>query len=87
MIIVDRAYDANRSIAVAEKQGMMVVIPSKSNRSEQMDCDQHLYKERHLVECFFASVKVFICISTRYAKLAVSFRAAVLIAACMACLQ
>lgn len=87
MMIADRAYDANRFITVAEKQGMMVVIPPKSNRLKQRKFDRHLYKERHLVECFFAKIKAFRRISTRYDKLAVSFRAAVLIAACMAWLQ
>jgi transposase len=87
MMIADRAYDANRFITVAEKQGMIVVIPSKSSRLVQRKFDRHIYKERHLVECFFAKIKAFRRISTRYEKLAVSFRAAVLIAACMVWLR
>ncbi len=85
--IADRAYDADRFIALAVKQGSEPVIPPKSNRLEQRWFDRRLYKERHLVECFFAKIKVHRCISTRYDKLAVTFRAAVLIAACMAWLQ
>ncbi len=85
--IADRAYDADRFIALAVKQGSEPVIPPKSNRLEQKWFDRRLYKERHLVECFFAKIKVYRCISTRYDKLAVTFRAAVLIAACMAWLQ
>ncbi len=85
--IADRAYDADRFIALAVKQGSEPVIPPKSNRLEQRWFDRRLYKERHLVECFFAKIKVYRCISTRYDKLAVTFRAAVLIAACMAWLQ
>ena len=85
--IADRAYDADRFIALAVKQGSEPVIPPKSNRFEQRWFGKHLYKERHPVECFFAKIKVYRRISTRYDKLAVTFRAAVLIAACMAWLQ
>ena len=84
MMIADRAYDADRFITVAEKRGMIVVIPPKSNRLVQRQSDRHIYKERHLVECFFAKIIAFRRITTHYDKLAVSFRAAVLIAACMA---
>jgi len=85
--IAGRAYDADRFIALAVKQGSEPVIPPKSNRLEQRWFDRHLYKERHLVECFFAKIKVFRRISTRYDKLAVTFKAAVLIAACMVWLR
>ena len=86
-IIADRAYDSDGFIALAVKQGSEPVIPPKSNRLEQRWLDRHLYKERHLVECFFAKIKVYRRISTRYDKLAVTFKAAVLIAACMVWLQ
>jgi len=85
--IAGRAYDADRFIALAVKQGSEPVIPPKSNRLEQRWFDRHIYKERHLVECFFAKIKVFRRISTRYDKLAVTFKAAVLIAACMVWLR
>jgi transposase len=87
MTIADKAYDADKFIALVRRRGSMVVVPPISTRLEQRWFDKHLYKERHLVECFFAKIKVFRRISTRYDKLAVTFRAAVLIAACMAWLQ
>jgi transposase len=79
--------EAEMTIAVTRNQGSKPVIPPKSNRLEQREFDRHLYKERYLVESFFAKIKVFRRISTCYEKLAVTFRAAVLIAACTACLQ
>ena len=85
--IADKAYDANKFIYLAQEQGSEVVIPPKSNRLVQREFDHHIYKERHLVECFFAKIKVFRRISTRYDKLAVTFRAAVLIASCMVWLR
>ena len=36
--------------------GMMPVIPPRSNRKEPADYDRHLYRERHLVECFINSI-------------------------------
>jgi transposase len=80
---LDRANDADRLIHLAESQGSKIVIPPKSNRIDQRECDRHIYKERHLVECFFAKLKVFRRVSTRYEKLAKIYRAAVLIASCM----
>ena len=37
--------------------GMMPVIPPRSNRKEPADYDRHLYRERHLVECFINKIK------------------------------
>ncbi len=87
MSIADKAYDTNRFIDLIKKQGSQVVIPPTKTRLDQRWYDKHLYKERHLVECFFAKIKVYRRISTRYDKMAVTFRAAVLIAACMAWIQ
>ena len=87
MTIADKAYDADKFIALIEKQGSTVVVPPRSTRLKQRWFDRHLYKERHLVECFFAKIKAFRRIATRYDKLAVTFRAAVLIASCLAWLQ
>ena len=58
-------------------------MPPIKARKDQREYDRHTYKERHLIECFFAKIKAFRRVSTRYEKLAVTFRAMVLIAACM----
>ena len=81
--LADRAYDADRLIELAEFQGSKIVISPKRNRIDQREYDRHIYKERHLVECFFAKLKVFRWVSTRYEKLAKIYKAAVLIASCM----
>jgi len=85
--IADKAYDANNFIELANSQGSEVVVPPKSNRVIQREFDRHIYKERHLVECFFAKIKAYRRVSTRYEKLAVTYRAVVLIAACLVWLQ
>jgi len=86
-IIADKAYDGNSFLALAKSQSEEVVVPSKANRSEQREIDKHVYKERHLVECFFAKIKVFRRVATRYEKLMVTFHAIVTIAACLVWLQ
>lgn len=86
-VLADKAYDANAFIDIACSQGSHVVIPPRSNRHDQRDYDRHIYKERHLVECFFAKLKSYRRISTRYDKLSQSFKAAVMIAACLIWLQ
>jgi len=49
--------------------------------SESWSVDWHLYKERHLIECFFQKIKWFRRIATRYDKLDTSFLAFVYLAA------
>jgi transposase len=86
-IIADRAYDADKFILLAQSAGCNIVIPPKSNRRKPRTYDKHMYKERHLVECFFAKLKSFPRVSTRYEKLALTFHAVVLIASCLIWLQ
>lgn len=54
-----------------------IVMPSKSNAIDQPDYDQHLYKARHLIENFFAKLKHYRGIATRYDKLAQNFLSAI----------
>ena len=54
-------------------QGCTPVIPPRSNRKVQRDVDYYLYKERHLIECFFSKVKQFRRIFSRFDKTAVAY--------------
>ena len=71
----DKAYDAAPLVQLLENNRCTVVIPSKADRAGQRAIDWHLYKERHLVECFFQHIKRFHRISMRYEKLARNFLA------------
>lgn len=51
-LLADRAYDANKLLALAERQNHEVVIPPVPARLVQREYDIHAYKECHLVECF-----------------------------------
>ena len=72
-VVADKGYDSNAFIASLESKGCNVVIPPKKNRKVQRDYDKHLYKERHLVECFFGKIKHFRRIFSRFDKTATVF--------------
>ena len=81
-LIADKAFDADeRVIEPLAAAGKTAVIPSKANRREPRDYDRHLYKARHLIENFFAKLKQFRGIATRYDKTARNFLGAVHLAA------
>ena len=72
-VVADKGYDADHFVAKIEAAGAEAVIPPRSNRLAPRDFDRHLYKDRNLVERFFARLKHFRRIATRYDKLATSF--------------
>ena len=57
--------------------GKMAVIPPKANRKNPRPYDKALYQARHLIENFFAKLKQYRAIATRYDKRAVHFLAAI----------
>lgn len=84
MLIADKAFDADeRVIGPLAAAGKKAVIPSKANRKRPRKLDRNLYAERHLIENFFARLKQFRAIATRYDKTARNFLAAVYMAACV----
>ena len=80
-ILDDKAYGTNEILDYIQRQDGDYVIPPKSNTRNPWRCDWVLYKERHLVECFFLKLKQFRCVATRYDRLASSFLAFVYLAA------
>jgi len=69
-VIADTAYDADSLLNTIANCHAEAVIPPRANRREPRDYDKHLYKERHLVECFINKIKWYRRIFTRYEKLA-----------------
>ena len=77
-VIADKAFDADeRVLAPLAAAGKSAVIPPKANRQVSRDYDRDLFKARHLIENFFAKLKQFRAIATRYEKTARNFLAAV----------
>lgn len=84
MLLADRAYDADERVrARLQEKGCEAVIPSKANRKEPYPYDKELYKARHLIENFFAKLKQYRAIATRYDKTARNFLGAIYLAACI----
>ena len=68
-VIADRGYDSNAFVALVEQRNAEAIIPPRRNRKEQRPYDQHLYKERHLVECFINQMKHYRGVFSRFDKL------------------
>ncbi|MGV2828497.1 IS5 family transposase [Myxosarcina sp. GI1(2024)] len=58
-VIADKGYDCDAFVVLIEETGAQGVIPPRSGRLNPRDYDSHLYKERHLVECFFNKLKYY----------------------------
>jgi len=71
--LMDKAYDADRLIETLHVQDIIPVIPPKSNRKEPREYDKHIYKERHLIECFIGKLKQFRRVFSRFEKQAKNY--------------
>ena len=80
--IADKAYDAQaRLIEPLWAKGKAVVIPSRATNRQRREYDRDLYKARHLIENFFARLKQYRAIATRYDKTACNFLGTIHLAA------
>jgi transposase len=84
-VIADAGYDSDplRQF-VADDLGARAQIKPNPTRAGHPPIDWALYKERHLVECFFNRIKRFRRIALRCEKTVTSFRAFVALACAMA---
>ena len=74
-LLGDKAFDANWLREDIDNRGAQAVIPPRKHRKTPIDYDSEMYKWRHLVENYFAKIKEFRGIATRYDKTDDSFRA------------
>ena len=68
-LIMDRAYEGDKTRAAAIENGFVVVVPPKKNRLEPWEYDKELYKRRNEIERLFLRLKRFRKVFTRYDKL------------------
>jgi transposase len=80
-LIADKAFDTNAIRGMLDEKGTMAVIPSKADRKDPIPHDVDMYRWRHLVENYFAKIKQFRRIATRYDKTDTSFEAMIHLAA------
>ncbi len=67
-VIGDKGYDSNDFVEYMENNQGTAIIPSRKNSLNPRDYDSHIYKERHLVECFFNKLKYDRRIFSRFDK-------------------
>ena len=79
--MADAAYDADHFRSEIADKGALAVIPNNPSRATKYPLDEHLYAQRHLVECCFSRLKQFRRVATRFEKTARNFLAIVTIAA------
>ena len=72
-LIADKGYNDARLVQEVEASRVQAIIPPRANRREQREDDKHLYKERHLVECFINKIKHYRRLFSRSGKLAKNF--------------
>lgn len=83
VVLADKAYGAKAIRDLIRDSGATYCIPPKSNEKHPWDCDWWMYKERHLVECFFQKLKQYRGIATRYCKLTKRFLSLIHLASIM----
>jgi transposase len=72
-LIADKGYDADALLKAATALGIEAVIPPKKSRLVQRQYDEHLYRERHLIECFINKIKHYRRIFSRFDKLSKNY--------------
>lgn len=83
-VIADAAYDADRLRAfISTELTATPQIKSNPSRSRAQPIDWTLYKERHMVECFFNKLKRFRRIALRCEKTLPAFMGFVHLACAM----
>ena len=73
VLIADKGYDSDPLIESVTARGIVAVIPPKKNRLVQREYDRHLYRERHLIECFINKIKHYRRVFSRFEKLSKNY--------------
>lgn len=80
-LIADKGYDSHEIRNLIHSKGAIPIIPRRQNSCQaNPEFDSYLYKSRHLIENFFARLKHFRSIATRFEKLARNFKAIIWLA-------
>ena len=66
---MDRAYENNKTMALAKIHSFHAVVPPKKNRKLPWLYDKQFYKQRNIIERYFLRLKRFRRVFTRYDKL------------------
>jgi transposase len=80
-IMADAACDADRLRQATLAKSAVAVIPNNPSRARKQPVDQHLYGQRHLIECCFSKLKQLRRVATRSENTARNYLAVVTLAA------
>ena len=72
-LVMDRAYEDDRTRQLVLDLGFVPVVPPKSSRVEPWEYDREMYKRRNEIERLFRRLKGFRRIFSRFEKLDVMF--------------
>ena len=72
-LLADKGYDSDAFVEGLTEQGIIAVIPPRANRKSPRECDWHLYKERHSIECMFGKLKHYRRAFSRFEKKAINY--------------
>jgi len=72
-LLMDRAYEGDKTRQLALDLGYVPVVPPKQNRLTPWEYDRALYKRRNEIERLFRRLKGFRRIFSRFEKLDVMF--------------
>jgi transposase len=73
-LIADKGYDSESFVQRVRQMGSQVVIPKRRySRQTGRKYDRHLYRERHLIECFIGKIKHYRRVFTRFEKLSKNY--------------
>ena len=86
-VIADKGYDAGAFVLKLQERNSEAVIPSRINRKVQRQIDEHLYKERHLIENQIGKLKHFRRVFSRFDKLAKNYLSFIYFASTVAWLR
>ena len=73
VLLADKGYDSQDFVDYLHQQGIEALIPSRSHAKQPRPYDRVVYKERHLIECFFSKIKQYRRVFTRFDKKAQNF--------------
>lgn len=77
----DKGYDADWFREALQGKNITPCIPPRKNRTQKIDYDKELYKQRHKIENMFGRIKDWRRIATRYDRCSHTFFSAICIAA------
>ena len=73
VVLADKGYDSDELRNHVEEQGGVALIPGRKNRKKKVFYLKEVGKKRHVVENYFARVKRYRRIGTRYDRLSETF--------------